>query len=306
MFDFIGGKRRKVSLHALMIVVCTILGSMLFAGCKWNTAPASFQYGYVSFILQWDSISSKHDISNNTLRFCFYPADDGPMIQTNTDSSSLRIALAPGKYGLLVYNYGKDNFQLRNRTQFKHMEVAFKEEENGYSRAASIPVYGAVIHEFEVKPNQDVTTTITPTFFTKRVYFKINIPKEHHTHIRDCKGILSGVSPLMSIPDRTIKRNTTTALSFPFEKNKSGFEGQTILLDGACNEKDQEKMSHKLTLHFTLHNGKTISSTVDIGSILLDIKQQDILANINAWMNIVSEPEINLTCESIGVHPHIK
>jgi hypothetical protein len=266
-------------------------------------APASSNYGYVSFVVRLDSISSKHDTTKNLLRFCFYPAGNGPMIQTDTDSDFLRIALAPGKYGLLMYNYGKDNFQLRNRKQFELMEVAFREEEDGYSKAASIPVYGMVIHEFEVKPNQDIVTTITPTFFTKSVHFKINIPEEYHAQIRDCKGTLSGVSPLLSIPDRTVKRNTTTTLSLPFEKNKSGFEGKTLLLDGTCNENDKDKIPHKLTLHFTLNNGKTVTSTVDIGSSLLDITQQDILANIHALMNIASEHEINLICESIAIHP---
>jgi len=228
------------------------------------------------------------------------------MIQTDTDTGSLKIALAPGKYGLLVYNYGKDNFQLRNRTHFGEMEVAFKEGENGYSKSASIPVYGTVIQEFEVKANQDVTTTITPTFFTKGVYFKINIPKEHQKHISDCKGILSGVSPFLSIPNRTIKRNATTTLSLPFEKNKSGFEGQTLLLDGTCNGNDKDKESHKLTLHFTLNNGKTITSIVDMESGLLNINQEDILVNIDALVNMISEPEINLICKSIDIYPNIQ
>ncbi len=304
MFDFIGGKRRNILLYALVIIVCIIGGYVLFVGSKQKTTPVSSQYGYVSFVVQWDSIS-KHDTSEDILRFCFYPADDGPMIQTDTDSGSLRIALASGKYGLLVYNYGKESFELRNRTHFKNAEVAFREEENGYLKATSKPIYGMVIHEFEVKPNQDVTTTITPTFFTKSVYFKINLPEDHHKHIGDCKGMLSGVSPFLSIPDRIIERNTTTSLSLPFRKNESGFEGQTLLLDGTSNRDDRGETPHELTLYFTLNNGKTMTSTLNLGSGLLDIRQQDILVNIEALMNTISEPEINLTCESIDIYPNI-
>ncbi|MDR2968960.1 MAG: DUF5119 domain-containing protein [Tannerellaceae bacterium] len=302
MSNKIWKKYRKVSLHALIVIVCIVCGSTLFAGCKQNKPHTSSHYGYVSYIVRWDSISPRHDTTKNLLRFCFYPADNGPMIQTDTDSAFLRIALAPGKYRLLMYNYGKDNFQLRNRREFENMEVAFQEDENGYSKTASVPVYGAVIHEFEVKPHQDATTTITPTFFTKKVYFKIDIPKEHHAQIRDCRGILSGVSPLLSIPNRTVKRDSTTILSLPFEKNKSGFVGEAVVLDGAHRE-EKEKVPHKLTLHFTLHNGQTITSTVDMGSHLLNIKRQDIQANIKAFVNSVSEAQINLICESVGIHP---
>lgn len=302
MSNNIGGKRCKVYLHALIVIVCIVCGSTLFTGCGKNTAQTSAHYGYVSYIVRLDSISPRYDTTKNLLRFCFYPADNGPMIQTDTDSAFLRMALAPGKYRLLMYNYGKDNFQLRNRRRFSDMEVAFQEDEDGYSKTASIPVYGAVIHEFDVKPNQDVTTTITPTFFTKNVYFKINISKEHHAKIRDCRGVLSGVSPLLSIPNRTVKRDTTTSLSFSFEKNESGFAGQTVVLDGAHRE-EKEEVSHKLTLYFTLHNGKTMTSTIDMGSHLLDIKRQDIQADISASINLAPDPEINLTYESIAVCP---
>lgn len=302
MFDFTGGKRYKVSLYALVIIACITWGCTLFVGCRQKTTTTPTQFGYVTFSVQWDSLP-KVDAPKDILRFCFYPADNGPMIQTDTDTGSLRIALAPGKYGLLVYNYGKNNFQLRNRTQFQQMGVAFKEGQDGHSKTPSIPVYGVVIPEFEVKANQDVTTAITPTFFTKQIYFRINIAREHQKHIHHCEGILSGVSPFMSIPNRTIERNTTTSLSLPFEKKESGFEGQTFLLDGAYNGSDQT--SHKLTLHFTLHDGKTLTSTVDMESRLLDINQEDILVDIDALLNRVSEPEISLICKSIGIRPNI-
>lgn len=304
MFDFTGGKRYKVSLYALVIIGCITWGCLLLVGCKRKPVPTSTQFGYVSFTVRWDSIS-KQGMPNDVLRFCFYPADNGPMIQTDTDSGTLKIALSPGKYGLLVYNYGKDNFQLRNRTHFDAMEVAFKEGENGHAKTPTLPVYGIVIPEFEVKPNQDITTTITPTFFTKNVYFKVNIPPKYHKQIVDCRGVLSGVSPFLSIPNRTIKRNATTTLSLPFGKNDLGFENQTILLDGAYNAKE-ENVSHQLTLNFTLKNGQHITSTIDMGLGLLSINQQNIQVHIDALVNMEAEPEINLVCKSIDACPNIQ
>lgn len=297
MYTFQRGKRDTKALSVCIIMGFIIWSSLLLAGCKRKAAPTPSQFGYASFTIQWDSISKK-DIPEDILRFCFYPVDDGPMILTETDGSNLRIALAPGKYGLLVYNYRKNNFHLFNRTTFKEIAVGFQQEKEGVAKAATIPVYGTMIQSFEVKANEDINTTITPTSFTKNVYFEIHIPPAQNARIKACEGVLDGVSPMMSISSRAMQRDSTTSLPLFFAKDKDGFDGQTLLLDGVRADETNET-THALTLHFTLHNGKSVSSTVDLGFDLFKINHQDILVHIDAALDMKEEPVISLSCDTV-------
>lgn len=278
-----------------------IISCIFLSGCNKQKKTTPAQYGYISYIVKWDSIL-KYDAPKETLRFCFYPADNGPMIQTDTDSGSLKMALSPGKYGLLVYNYGENHLLLKNRTSFERTEATFATNGDGCSQIPSAPLYGVVIKEFEILPNQDVTTTIIPTLYTKRVYFKIDFDKDHLKHIRDCQGMLTGVTPQLHVSNRTLKRDTTTRLPILLGKTGNSYHGQILLLDGVYDGDNKEAISNELTLNFSMKDGSMITSSIDMGPAIFNIKKQDILVDIYAIIDMTSEKKVILECKSIDIH----
>lgn len=299
MYHIFAGKRYR-DYYVPFIIIC-MFSCIFFSGCNKPKKISPVQYGYVSYIIKWDSIL-KSDAPKETLRFCFYSADNGPMIQTDTDSGSLKIALAPGKYGLLVYNYGENHLLLKNRTNFERTEAAFVTDENGGSKLPSAPLYGVVIKEFEVLPNQNVTTLIMPTLFTKKVYFRVNFRNDQLRHIRDCQGVLTGVTPQLHICNRTVSRETTTSLPVLLGKTDSSYHGKVLLLDGAYNGQHEDTIAHELTLDFLMADGSTVTAAVNMGASIFNIKKQDIMVDINAYLDMTSGKKIALECASVDIY----
>lgn len=274
---------------------------ILLPGCiEKSSHKQETQYGYITYIVNWDELIA-NDTPRETLRFCFYPADNGPMIQTETSSDSLRIALAPGKYGLLVYNYRKNNLRLRNRTDFRNAEATFITDEEGVTLTPQSPLYG-IVKEFEVKPNQDITQTIQPMLFTKQVTFQININPKDQKQISQCQGILAGVTPLLHMCDQTIKRDTTMKLPIIFEKTADGYQGKVLLLDGDYKGENTNEITNEIILNMELCNGNTITSSIPMGSSLFQTKKQNIFVDLHANVDQSPNPSLNLICKSVDVH----
>jgi len=298
---FISGKYYKLFFLVPIIIMMIVWFSVLLPGCKKKSAPSNTQYGYITYVVQWDNVLAK-DAPKETLRFCFYPADNGPMIQTETNSDTLKIALAPGKYGLLAYNYGDNHIQLRNRSHFDNMEASFIPTNEGHSQTPAFPLYGIVIKEFEVKPNQDITESIAPTLFTKCVFFQIDIDKEDQELISNCQGTLAGVTPLLHVSDLTVKRETTTRLPLILEKTQDGYLGKVLLLDGYYSGDNADKISNEIILDFSLTDGNSIRSSINMGAALFNMKKQDILVALNADLDTTQNSSIRLECKSVEAY----
>ncbi|MDL2208028.1 DUF5119 domain-containing protein [Parabacteroides sp. OttesenSCG-928-O15] len=274
-----------------------MLVCLLFFSCKKQADNSSSrQYGTVTFTINWESIGVEY-AEQNTLYYCFYPLNNGPMIQTESSTGTLKIALPPGKYGLLVYNSNNNTIKLRNRSQFDHAEAYFtiKEEDD----TLSSPLYGTIHHDLLIVADKHETITLTPTYFTKCVLFDIELDKKDIDKIKECKGVLTGVTPALHVSNRKMNRTTTTQLPVFLQKTSGGFEGQLFLWDGNSGDTNQP-VSHELILTFTLFNGQKISSTLGVGQALFDIKKQDIRMKVNASIDSGnSAAQIRLRCDSI-------
>ncbi|MDL2282566.1 hypothetical protein LJC44_05620, partial [Parabacteroides sp. OttesenSCG-928-G06] len=118
--------------------------------------------------------------------------------------------------------------------------------------------------------------------------------------IKACNGELTGVTPAVHLSNRAINRSSTTQLPILLEKTENGFAGQLFLLDGDTGDPLQ-KVTHEVILQFTLHDGRQITSRLDMGGALFDIKRQGIRVNIDASLD--SEAEMSLVyleCDSVS------
>ncbi len=299
-FKGICSKQRTV---IRITIACSILFCcFLFTGCKKKNHTSS-EYGYITFTFNVDSLFGK-EIGKETLRFCFYPSDKGPMIQTESDSGVLKMALPPDTYSLLVYNSDQHSIQFRKRSNLEDTEAYFVEDEMNGSKINSIsPLYGVVLNDLKIEPGQDVTMALTPSYFTKRVCFFINIDPSVQSSIADCSGTLNGVGTSLHISDRIVNRKATTELPFLLNKTEYGLRGGVFLLNGEAESASTEDISHHLTLSFIMKDGRKITSSLEMGSVLFDIKEQNIYVNISATLTDSPEKKIILSCESVTTNP---
>lgn len=288
----------KITILHFTIACGVFFCALLFSGCK-KKVPKSSTYGYITFTLNKDSLLL-NDTTAETLRFCFYPSDKGPMIQTESDSGVLKMALPPGTYGLLVYNSNQNNIQFRKRSSLEEAEAYFAMDEINENKVRPLSaLYGVVVTDLVILPNQDVTMNLTPTYFTKRVSFLIDMDKSLASSIKNCSGNLNGVTPALHINDRVVNRDTTTELPVFMEEVEDGFQGQVFLLNGSLNSEPVEEISHLLTFNFTLNDGRQVTSSLDFRSVLFDIKEQDIFVNIAVGQIDTFGFNPMLTCKSI-------
>lgn len=278
------------------VIVCCLLISLFFFSCKKKAETSSSrQYGTATFIIDWKHIGVE-SIEQHTLCYCFYPLNNGPMIQTESNTGTLKMALPPGKFGLLVYNDNNRSIKLRHRNQLDRAEAYFADKEEDDAPLSSL--YGATYHDLVIVADQHKTITLTPTYFTKRVLFEIEVDEKDRDKIKECKGLLSGVAPVLHVSDRAVNRENTVEVPLYLQKKAGKFEGQLFLWDGS--EDANRKVSHELILSFTLSDGQTLTSRLDIGSAFFNITQQNIRLKATASIDAESaEAQVLLRCDSI-------
>lgn len=272
----------KINILIILIAGFVLFGSTLF-GCKKKT-KTSTEYGYITFSLDWDNVIGE---SSESMRFCFYPEDNGPMIQTDTDSGVLKMALPAGNYSLFVYNIDKKHIQLRNRNSFNDLEAYFTVDKLSGSGISALPLYGVVLNELEITPNQDVEMELKPSYFTKKVTFHIHTDPSLFSVLQDGTAILKGVTPVMHINDRKLRRDSTMEIPFELEAVSDHLLGQTYLWNGTLENEDE--VEYEMILTFTLTNGKQVKTSLKIGSSLFKLKEKHVLVRIN----VTEENNIN-------------
>ncbi|MDH6535747.1 DUF5119 domain-containing protein [Parabacteroides sp. 52] len=287
-------KSDRKTTFTITVFICVLWSCTILFGCKKAKQTPTKGYGIVSFTIEWDSLLMP-DIKAENLRFCFYPSGSEAMIQTESDSGKLRMALPSDVYRLLVYNCGDRHIQLR-RNDFNRVEAFlpfYKSEEAVVSPVA--PLYGAVLNSLVVDPNQDISMTLTPVLFTKCVRLKVYV-KEAKL-FSDCSLLLSGIPPLMYLSDRKLSMENSLALPIPLEKTDFGFEGVTYILDGEPDGKPGSASANQFLFQFFLADGREIASSLYIETALWDKEKQDLLFEVEASLAQTPEGGISLTCK---------
>lgn len=147
----------------LKISIAALLLSLLAIRCGYdkNPEPESMP-GYISYSLRWDSVIPGHPVPEK-IRYCIYPSEGGPMIQTDGDARGIRLALPPDKYNILVFNYEAKDIDFSHMRSFTEAE-AYLESDNSYkgNKKGSMPLYRAIVESLVVTAGMDSAQTLTP------------------------------------------------------------------------------------------------------------------------------------------------
>ena len=104
------------------------------------------------------------------LRYCIYPSEGGPMIQTDGNANGITLFLPPDKYNVLVFNYDAKNIGFRNMSKFEEAEAYISSlEDLEACQDEVIPLYVATIRSVEVEGDTEKhkELTLSPFFLSK-------------------------------------------------------------------------------------------------------------------------------------------
>ena len=87
----------------ISIAVLFIIGMVLECSCERSEEPEKRGTGYITCTLRWDSVVAGSPVPEK-LRYCIYPSEGGPMIQTDGNANGITLFLPPDKYNVLVFN----------------------------------------------------------------------------------------------------------------------------------------------------------------------------------------------------------
>ena len=102
----------------ISIAVLFIIGLVLECSCERSEEPEKRGTGYITCTLRWDSVVAGSPVPEK-LRYCIYPSEGGPMIQTDGNANGITLFLPPDKYNVLVFNYDAKNIGFRNMSKFE-------------------------------------------------------------------------------------------------------------------------------------------------------------------------------------------
>lgn len=140
----------KASIASLLI-----LAVILECSCERSEAPERISSGFITYTLCWDSAIPGFPIPEK-IRYCIYPSEGGPMIQTDGDASGIKLALPPGTYDILVFNYDAHNVGFRGMREIEKAEaylLSLGVDKTNVCEA--MPLYTTTIYSVEVQANAE-------------------------------------------------------------------------------------------------------------------------------------------------------
>lgn len=250
------------------IVVCVLMIVISFIKCNDKDTPGQSSYGFIWYAMKWDDTLEGYQNPAKT-RFCFYPMEQGAMIQIESDQEGLKFTLPPDKYRLLVFNSDADNIQFRNMDKFETAEAyIMTTKAANYAATGEIPLYGVVINELTVVPDEGANNKqeFTPVPLVRQV--SIDVKVDGMEHIKSCKGELSGIPAALNLSKQEIVTDNLTTVNFDTAPSAEGVKANIIVL-GTSPEKGETPPAttptNEVKLDFTLEDGSNVSSTLDLG-----------------------------------------
>lgn len=147
----------------LKTMITVLLFTLLVLRCGYDrsTEPESTP-GYISYTLQWDSVIPGQPIPE-LIRYCIYPSEGGPMIQTDGDATGIKLCLPPDKYNILVFNYDARNIDFRHMENYEEAEAYLRcTDAEGILKGGFTPLYRVVVESVIISPGMESTQVITP------------------------------------------------------------------------------------------------------------------------------------------------
>ena len=153
----------------ITIAILFITSLVIECSCERSDEPKKESTGFITYTLRWDSVVPGFSAPEK-LRYCIYPSEGGPMIQTDGDAKGITLFLPPDKYNVLIFNYDAKNIDFRNMSRFEEAEAYLSSIGNEKARQEeAIPLYVASIRLEEIKADikSHKVLTLSPVFLSK-------------------------------------------------------------------------------------------------------------------------------------------
>lgn len=275
------------------IAACILMIITCFIKCSTKEEPEQSSYGFISYSLKWEQALSGHE-SPKKVRYCFYPLEQGAMTQIEGDADGLKFTLPPDKYRLLVFNCDADNIAFRNMNTYETAEAYIPATKaTGYTTSGRIPLYGIAIDELEVEANEGISNTREFSMASLIREVTIDIKVDGMEYLKECKGELSGVPAAFNLSKQEIVPATTTTVNFETAPSKEGVKANIMILGTAPKhgETPPTPPTNEVKLDFTLNDGSTSSSTLDLGESIGNTEGN----NINVNVSVTVEKDASFT-----------
>lgn len=266
------------------IVIAISLIIMTLTECCNEENPETRQ-GYINYSFKWDKVLAGHPAPQR-LTYCFYSSDNGPMFQFESDSNGLKTALPPDTYKLLIYNCDVKNIHFRDMEQFETAKACILASKAAEESGTSVdPLYGVAIEEFIVKEGEATPVEFTPTPLVREVNLKIKVNGANY--VTCCKGSLSGVASTLSLSKQEVIADTPTTVTFETTPSAEGISANVVILGKPVKKEEGQDPpvtlpNNEVTLDFTLEDGSTVTSTIDLGNSINNTEGTDIDVDVEA------------------------
>lgn len=285
-------KTKKVG-YSYGIVVCIFLIITCFIKCSSKDEAKHTSYGFIWYSLKWEQAMNGYKTPLKA-RYCFYPMDKGAMTQIEGDADGLKFTLPPDKYRLLIFNCDADNIQFRNMESFETAEAYIPETKaSGSVTSERTPLYGIAVNDLEVEANEGTQNKreFSPVPLIREVTLDIKV--DGMEYIQDCKGELSGVPSAFNLSKLEIVPDKTTTVNFESTPSKEGVKANIIILGTAPKqgETPPSTSQNEVKLDFTLTDGSTSSTTIDLGESIGNTEGN----NVNVDISVTVEKAASFT-----------
>lgn len=275
------------------IAVCIILIITCFIKCSPEDKSEQSSYGFISYSLKWEQAMSGYK-NPQKLRYCFYPQEKGAMTQIEGNADGLQFTLPPDKYRLLIFNCDADNIQFRNMESFETAEAYIPETKaSGSVTSGRTPLYGIAINDLKVEADEGTQNKreFSPTPLIREVTLDIKV--DGMEYIKDCKGGLSGVPSAFNLSKLEIVPDKTTTVNFETTPSKEGVKANIMILGTAPKQGETPPTTptNEVKLDFTLTDGSTSSSTLDLGESIGTTEGN----NVNVDVSVTVEKTASFT-----------
>lgn len=259
-----------------MIIIC-------FIKCSSKDASEDTSYGFIKYILNWDQTLNGYKTPEK-IRYCFYPADKGAMLQIEGNAEGLQFTLPPDRYRLLVFNYDADHIQFRNMNSYETAEAYILETRaSGSVEAPQTPLYGFAVNNLEVEANNGKykEQVFTPMPLIREITFNIQV--DGMKYIKDCKGELSGVPAAYNLSKQAIVPDKITTVHFETIPSAEGIKTNVLILGTPAQSGSNPPTlpSNEVKLDFTLNDGSISSSTIDLDNSIGETEGNKIKVDIS-------------------------
>lgn len=272
----------------ILIIILFIIATLI--KCSDDGKPREGSEGMIYYSFNWDKALSGYPVPER-LYYCFYPADKGPSIQTESDGDGVAFFLPPGEYNLLIYNCDAQNINFRNLNDFETAEAYIpvgKASEEEISKIT--PLYGIVIENLVVKSGENSPVKMSPVPLVKEVVFNIKV--DGIENVTNCTGSISNISYALNLSKQEVVKEMAGSLAFEAAPSEEGVNANVMILGKATpqggGEEPSPVPSHEVALNFTLNDGSTVTSSLDIGTSLEETEGSKVEIQIDATIEKLS------------------